>query len=201
MTIGYKIAYRLGLVPWERAGREATAQFTSLLAREEQGGAPYGRALDVGCGRGDHSITLARRGWAVTGVDAVPRAVATAAQKAADAGVDVRFLVADVTTLSESEVGSGYRLLLDFGCFHGLTAPQRAAYARALAPLTASGGTLLLMSFSPGGRGPLPRGADRDEIRQTFGDWTLLDDEPADTSGMPAPLKRTAPRWYRLRRN
>lgn len=44
--------------------------------------------------------------------------------KAAGAGVDVRFLHADVTDMAET-VGSGYTFLLDVGCFHGLKPDQR----------------------------------------------------------------------------
>ena len=37
------------------------------------------------------------------------------------------------------------------------------------------------------------------EVQGTFVGWDLLSTEPADTSGMPAPMKRTNPSWYRLR--
>ena len=78
MSTGYAIAYRLGVTPWERAGREATAQFNALLDREQEGDPPFGRALDIGCGTGDHAVNLARRGWDVTGVDFVSRALQAA---------------------------------------------------------------------------------------------------------------------------
>jgi len=64
MSVGYQLAYRLGVTPWERAGREASAQFTALLAREEADRSrPWGRALDLGCGTGSHTAELAERGW------------------------------------------------------------------------------------------------------------------------------------------
>jgi SAM-dependent methyltransferase len=47
---------------------------------------PTGRAVDVGCGRGDLAATLVRRGWAVTGVE--PSAEAGDVARAR--GVDVR---------------------------------------------------------------------------------------------------------------
>jgi hypothetical protein len=37
------------------------------------------------------------------------------------------------------------------------------------------------------------------DVEEAFGDSELLSVEPAETSGMPGPLKRTSPQWYRLR--
>jgi len=85
MSTGYAIAYRLGVTPWEKAGREATAQFNALLVREQEGDPPFGRALDIGCGTGDHAVNLAQRGWNVTGVDLIPRAIEAARAKATEA--------------------------------------------------------------------------------------------------------------------
>jgi SAM-dependent methyltransferase len=200
MSTGYRLAYRFGLTPWEQAGVGFGPQLASLLDREEDGRAlPYGKALDVGCGTGAHAIELARRGWHVTGLDAVAKALDTAREKAAAAGAEVRFIEGDATRL-EASVGSGYRFLLDVGCFHGFKPAQREGYARGAAAVIEPGGTLLMFAFGPGHRGPLPRGVARDELVATFSGWTLSDDEPASTEGMPGPLKNSEPRWYRLTR-
>jgi ubiquinone/menaquinone biosynthesis C-methylase UbiE len=59
----YTLAYAIGLRPWERAGRQAAAEFSGALDRETgQRPAPPGRAADVGCGTGAHTIELANRG-------------------------------------------------------------------------------------------------------------------------------------------
>ena len=77
MSLFLKLVYGIGFTPWEDmpetpAGKQALA----LLQREEEGRErPYGRALDLGCGSGIWSVTLAERGWEVTGVDIVPKAV------------------------------------------------------------------------------------------------------------------------------
>lgn len=199
MTIGYVLAYRLGIAPWERAGEEAGEQFGGLLDREEVR-TPPGRALDLGCGRGAHSVELARRGWEVTGVDVVPRALAAARERAAGAGQQVTFLEADVTALPES-VGRGYDFVLDVGCFHGLTTSQRALLGRGIERVTGVGATMLALCFAPGGRGPLPRGAAAADLTAAYRGWSVVDEEPAETAGMPAPLRRRAPVFYRLRRD
>lgn len=51
-------------------------QMTAWLDREQEGREPpYGKALDIGCGTGRDSVELARRGWEVTGIDMIPKAV------------------------------------------------------------------------------------------------------------------------------
>ncbi|HEY7882294.1 MAG TPA: hypothetical protein VID31_15695, partial [Streptosporangiaceae bacterium] len=46
----------------------------------------------------------------------------------------------------------------------------------------------------------LPRGADRAGIEAAFPGWSVTDTEAAVTDGMPKPLRKAAPAWYRLRR-
>ncbi len=201
MTTGYSLAYRFGLTPWEKAGRDAAAQFNALLDREQQGDPPYGKALDIGCGTGDHAVNLARRGWYVTAVDNVPRALASARAKSVQAGVDVRYVQADVTDMA-AQVGSGFSFLLDVGCFHGLKPHHRPAYSQQVEAVSHPGSTLLMLAFQPGRRppAPLPRGASRQELKDTFQNWDVIGDDAADTSCMSAPVKRTAPHFFRLRR-
>jgi SAM-dependent methyltransferase len=53
------------------------------------------RILDVGCGTGRHAVELARRGYAVTGIDLSESQLARARGKAREAGVTVEFLRRD----------------------------------------------------------------------------------------------------------
>jgi SAM-dependent methyltransferase len=200
MAVGYKLAYRLGVTPWEAAGAAGSDQLAALLIREEsERQRPYGRALDLGCGRGSQCIELARRGWDVTGVDVVPQAVEAARERAAAAGSTASFLVADVTTLTAEQVGDDIGFFLDLGCFHGLSDPQRIALGQRVTALAAARATLLMFAFQPGRRGPLPRGAAQRDVEAAYPGWTVIDDVAAETSGMPGPLKKAAPRLYRLR--
>ncbi|MCS6993542.1 MAG: class I SAM-dependent methyltransferase [Anaerolineales bacterium] len=129
-------------------------------------GRAAGRALDLGCGTGTNAITLASRGWQVTGVDFIPSAIWQARRKARRAGVQVRFLVADVTRLEH--LSSGFDLLLDIGCFHSLSARDRLRYLREADRLLTPGGVWFLYGFltefSPPGIFP----SDLDAIRGLF---------------------------------
>ncbi len=193
----YRLAYRLGLTPWEHAGRRAGAQLSRLLDREEaERNRPLGKALDVGCGRGAHTRELAARGWEATGIDAVHRAVDQAVVAAGD--IPVRFIAGDVTDLAGTDLGTGYDFFLDIGCLHGLSDRHRDAAAAQLTTVATPTATLLTMAFAPGRRGPLPRGVDRASLAASFRDWEVVDQEPAEIP-LPGPLNAT-PTFYRLRR-
>lgn len=197
----YKLAYRFGVTPWEDAGSQSgfRGHLADILDRESMSPVAAHRALDIGCGTGDHSIEMAVRGWQVTGVDAVEKAVEKARVKAQNAGVEVRFVIGDVTDLPES-IGRGYGFVLDVGCFHGLGDAARVAYAREITAVTDPGASFLMFAFSPGRRGPLPRGASPDEVGQIFTGWQLTTQEIADTEGLVAPIRKMKPRWFHLTR-
>jgi SAM-dependent methyltransferase len=62
--------------------------------------APGQRVLDVGCGPGRHSLSLARRGLQVVGVDLSPEFVALARTAASEEGLEARFEISDVRDLA-----------------------------------------------------------------------------------------------------
>jgi len=57
-----------------------------------------------------------------------------------------------------------------------------------------------MYAFSPGHRGPLPRGLGRAEIEQAYAEWSILDEEAFDVTGAPRFVRKARPRFYRLRR-
>lgn len=59
---------------------------SAVLEHFATGRAP-GRALDIGCARGDDVLWLASQGWRVTGVDISQTALDIAAQRAVGAGI------------------------------------------------------------------------------------------------------------------
>jgi SAM-dependent methyltransferase len=202
--VNYKLAYAIGFHPWEDAAADPpfVEKIAEILDRERNGSEPpFGPALDLGTGSGIWAIELARRGWEVTGVDDVDRALDRARERVEAADVPVRLVHGDVTALQDAHVGGGYRLLLDTGTFHGLTSEQRDAMGRAVTAVAAPDATLLLLVW-PRRRRPLIRGADRDEVEAAFPEWTITDVQPSHFS-LPKPMElilRPDEEWYRLRR-
>jgi len=60
--------------------------------------------------------------------------------------------------------------------------------------------TFLMYAFSPGRRGPLPRGIGREEIERAYEEWTIVDEEAFDLTGAPRFVQKARPRFYCLHR-
>ncbi len=193
----YALAYLLGFTPWERYGTAAAASIAALLDREEaERSSPLGRALDLGCGRGLYTPELAKRGWEVLGIDNVPRAIEAARRKGVPGAT---FVVGDVTNLEQADLGR-FDFLFDVGCFQHLNVEQRIAVGRGVSRLANPGATLLMLEFGATRIRSLAGGVSRPEVEAAFPGWEMLSVEPAETKGLGWPLSKTAPAWYRLRR-
>jgi SAM-dependent methyltransferase len=203
MSLLYRILYQLGVTPWEAGATDGPAakQIARLFEREErERGQPYGRALDLGCGSGIWSVILAQRGWQVTGVDIVPKAVRRARHRSEAAGVTARFVRGDVTALQSAGIEPGFRLILDFECFNHLGKGQRQAVGREVSAVAAPDATLLVLAWKPGRRWPLAPGASRRDLELALPRWKVVDEEAYDVAALPAPLQKVKPFFYRLRR-
>jgi SAM-dependent methyltransferase len=191
----YARMYRFGFTPWERYGKAAAASIAALLDREEVGRSrPLGRALDLGCGRGQYTPELGRRGWQAVGIDNVPAAIEAARRKGPNG---VTYVVGDVTDLPAAHLGT-FDFFLDVGCFQGLKAEQRDAEGHGVTTLANPGATLLMLAFGPTWMRSLVEGVSLEEIETAFPDWEMLEVRPAVTAGLGWPMNRTAPQWYRL---
>jgi cyclopropane fatty-acyl-phospholipid synthase-like methyltransferase len=147
-------------------------------------------------------VALAKRGWNVTGVDIVEKALRRARQRVEEADVEMRLVHGDVTALRQADVGSDFRLVLDTGTFHGLAEAQRRAMGQEISAIAAPDATLLLDCFAPRRRGPLPRGASSADVQRAFPTWEVTDVEIADTEpDALARLFKFDERFYRLRRD
>ncbi|TMR37828.1 class I SAM-dependent methyltransferase [Actinomadura geliboluensis] len=189
--------YRFGITPWERYGKAAGAGIAALLDREEADRSrPLGRALDLGCGRGQFTPELGRRGWQAVGIDYVPAAIEAARRKPAEG---TTYVVGDVTDLAAADLGT-FEFFLDIGCFQGFEAEQRHAVGRGVTALAAPAATLLMLAFGVTRLRSRIGGVSQAEVEAAFPDWEMLDVRPAETAGLGWPMNRTSPQWYRLRR-
>lgn len=120
---------------------------------DEVAALPPGRAIDLGCGEGRNAIWLAERGWQATGVDFSAAGLGRAARLAAERGVSVEWVQADL--LRYQPAPGGYDLVL-IAYLH-LPSDGLAGVFRAAAAAVAPGGTLLVV------------GHDRDNITRGHG--------------------------------
>jgi SAM-dependent methyltransferase len=137
----YELIYRISKPNWDDG--EVPPQIIQLASET---GEP-GKVLDLGCGTGTHSIDLAQRGFAVTGIDVSPTAIRRAREKASRAGVNPEFIVGDVTRLDF--LPGSFDIALDVGCLHGLNASGQERCARELTRLMKAGSVLLVWGMDP----------------------------------------------------
>jgi SAM-dependent methyltransferase len=194
-VLPYALLYRLGFASWER--RDVADKWRQLLEGTD---APVtGRALDVGCGSGRDAVYLAKRGWSVTAVDSVDKALAGAERPAAEESVEVHWVKGDVAALERLGLEPGYDLVYDFGCIYGLSDAARTGAAAGLTHLAAPGATLLTVAFKARRGIVLPRGMDKQDVVALLRDgWDLNDSRSVVTEDTPAFLRRANPTVYRL---
>lgn len=160
-----------------------------------------GRALDLGCGTGTNSLTLAKLGWQVLGVDFAEPAIEQAHRKAANeqdeiarVGGSVRFLYADVTCLEAPSIP--YSLVFDLGCLNGIPYALRSTYAQVVAEQAAPDALFLLYTHLPHPDRKGPLGCTPQEIDQLFGSTFTL-----ERREMGYDLVSTHSMWNWLRRH
>lgn len=129
-------------VPWD------VHQAQPRLMELEALGGISGEVLDIGCGLGDNAIFLASRGYSVTALDGSAAAIEEARNRAAAAGVQVTFGVADATNLAGYE--GRFDTVIDSALYHCLDDEARQAYAASLYRATRPGARWHLYCFSDG---------------------------------------------------
>jgi len=194
MSLMYRLMYRVGFTPWDTD--QVPKELSALI--EGAGALPHGRALDIGCGTGTQAVYMARSGWEVTAVDAVPRPLSRARARADEAGVSVDWILADAARLHRLDLTPGFTLVFDRGCFHGLDESQRGAYAAAVDELAAPGATLLMMAFAPNRVVAAPAGLEQSELVGRFPEWELASVSPDSDGEISGPLRNVPRTWYRL---
>ena len=150
-------------LPWAHA--EPTLFLAEICERRKPG-----RALDLGCGAGTDSVYLAKRGWDVTALDFMPKALEYTQSRAAGAGVSVRTVEADIT---EWVPPAPFDLVLDHGLLHNMDAVRHPAYRDCVLKAIADDGDFVLLHWHPrypgqpsGRMGPLR--ASREDLLKFF---------------------------------
>ena len=161
----FDLAYESNAAPWVIG--EPQPEVVAL----ERDGWITGSVLDPGCGTGEHTIHLARRGYEVCGIDYSERAVEQARTNAAEQGVDAEFAVADAFALGQQ--GASYDTIVDSAVFHMFDAADRTAYVASLHAACRPGGVVHVLALSDAEPGFGPRISDT-SIREAFGTgWEL----------------------------
>lgn len=157
---GYDAAYA-GVPNWD-IGRPQRAFV--LLA---EAGAIGHRVLEVGCGTGELSLFLARRGHEVLGIDFSPRAIAAARAKAKGRWIDAHFLVWDVLELDD--LGLTVDTVVDSALLHCLDEEGRRRFVDGLGTVLTTGGRYLVqVDAKPDGTDITVPGVSRQEFRALF---------------------------------
>jgi SAM-dependent methyltransferase len=155
--------YREGESPWDTG--LPSSELLRVLREERIAPCP---AIELGCGTGTNVVWLAQQGFNVVGVDLAPLAVARAEQRAREAGVEVRFVAADV--LDPPDLGGPYPFFFDRGCYHVVRRIDAGRYLRTLERLTAPGSVgLVLAGNAREPHSPGPPVVSEDEIRGELG--------------------------------
>lgn len=133
---------RPGDIPWNRESPPA-----ALGALVETGAITPCRAVELGCGAGNHVVYLASRGFDATGVDFSDAAIAIARRTATAIGAACRFVVADVLG-DLAELREPFDFAYDWELLHHVFPADRERYVRNVARLLKPAGRYLSVCFS-----------------------------------------------------
>lgn len=95
---------------------EEAARLADLL-EVELPGTRYRKILDLGCGRGRHSLNMAHRGYKVTGFDLSERAIQKAGARALEENLSVDFRIHDMRVPLDEQFDAIINLFTTFGYF------------------------------------------------------------------------------------
>ncbi len=86
-----------------------------------------GKLLELGCGTGDYSLWLAKKGYEISGVDIAPTAIAWAQERAHARQLQIDFRVGNVLDL-QAYPDHAFDVVLDGHCFHCIIGTDRPVF-------------------------------------------------------------------------
>ncbi len=154
-----------GTPPWDVDHPQPA--FQALI---QSGEIKPGRALDIGCGRGENAIMLAMNGCNATGIDLAENAISGAEVKAMERHVKVNFVVGNVLQMDRLFTEGEFDIVIDSGLFHVMTDEERPVFARQVHRVLKDEGKYFMLCFSDKepGEYELPRRVSKAEIESTF---------------------------------
>ncbi len=172
----YELIYSFIPVDWVFGSSSKIENFVDMTV---DGRIEPGRAITLGCGVGRESIHLAKKGFDVVGLDFSPTAIQRARHRAEAAGVDVRFIVDDLT--NPQHLSGKFDLVTDFGVLNDLGQEARDKYMQNVIPLTYPGSKFAMFCFD--------RMLPSDEVKQRFGqDFEIEIIHKSPGNGFPGRL-------------
>lgn len=131
----------LSEIPWNSS--DPPKQLVKLV---DSGMVKPCKTLDVGCGTGNYSIFLAKKGFSVTGIDRSSTALRIARDHARKQMVSCQFYMVDVIKDFNSFQGL-YGFIFDWQLLHHIFPEFREQYVRNVFRLLKPGGKYLSMCF------------------------------------------------------
>ncbi len=167
---------------------------SSLLPLElaEAGDVEGKTMLHLQCHFGLDSLSWARRGAVVTGVDFSANAIATAQTLAAECGIPARFVLSDVYALPERLDGTFDIVFTSYGVLPWL--PDLTRWAQVVAHFLRPGGTFYVADLHPAGR-TVDKSWPPAIARPYFQDGPVEREPVSYTDATSEPLDHTAYLW------
>jgi 2-heptyl-1-hydroxyquinolin-4(1H)-one methyltransferase len=157
----------------------------------------HGDVLDVGCGEGAISLTLAELGHTTVGLDLSPTAIDLARREAAKWGLTrATFEVADISDFTGYDGRFG--TIVDSTLFHSIPVEAREGYQRSISRAAAPGASYFALVFD---RAAVPQGpvnaVTADELREVVSKYWVVDEIrparlharfPSNVDGIPGAV-------------
>ncbi len=158
----YELIYRFVPVDWVFGSTSKIENFVQVAINGRI--APC-KAITLGCGVGRETIYLATKGFDVIGLDFSLTAIKKAQRNARAAGVEIPFIVDDLTNLQH--VSGTFDLVTDFGALNDLNQKARDLYMQNVLPLTYPGSRYLMFCFE--------RMLPSDEVKRRFSEYFVIE--------------------------